>query len=211
MATPNRRPAPAGDDRRLRELAEAAEKHRSSPAEQSRLLKLAAAGDREAERRLFDENLNMVLRTARRRVAAEPPDGLTEDELIQEGSLGLLAAIHSHAAAGSEFGEHAERAVITQMDAASAARREAIAGDAQLVADAEAFESAELSIRKLKGRAATVDELAQKLEWPVEKTKLLAAMVAEARRQHDEELLAYLDPGDISLIDVAPRDPRTDG
>ena len=43
-------------------------------------------------------------------------------------------------------------------------------------------------------RPPTEVEIAQKLEWTVERTRYVAAVVAEARRKHDEELLAYIDP-----------------
>jgi DNA-directed RNA polymerase sigma subunit (sigma70/sigma32) len=66
---------------------------------------------------------------------------------------------------------------------------------AQLVEDAEAYERAEISVRREKGREATREEIAEKLEWTPERTARLGEMVKEARRRHDEELLQYLDPG----------------
>ena len=36
--------------------------------------------------------------------------------------------------------------------------------------------------------------MARKLEWTVERTRYVAQIVTEARRRHDEELLAYIDP-----------------
>ncbi len=78
-----------------------------------------------------------------------------------------------------------------------AAQGEQLARDhasAQLVEGAEAYERAEISVRKDKGREATNQEIAEKLEWTPERTSLLGEMVKEARRQHDEDLLQYLDP-----------------
>lgn len=211
MATPDRRHAPSGDEGQLRDLAERSERERSSPEEESRLLERASAGDHEAESRLFNENLNMVIRLARRRVQQEPDEGLNEDELVQEGSLGLLDAIHTYPKEAGGFAAYATRQAEAAMSAAADARRQVLAGDAQLVADAEAYERAEISIRKLKGRAATPAELAEKLEWSVEKTNRLGEMVAGARRRHDEELLAYLEPDEISLIDIEPAPDGEDG
>lgn len=224
MAPPPRRRAPAGDGRRgpadpriaaaepeinpttreLAQIADRATRSRATADDRSSLLARAAAGDRAAEERLFNENLDLVLRLARSRAGQEPPDGLTEEELIQEGSLGLVSAIQNFPGGGADFAAMVGDRVEGQMAAASAARQREIAADAQLVSDAEAYERAEVSVRRSKGRAATPAELAEKLEWSVEKTVQLGTMVLEARRQHDEELLAYLEPDDISTIELEP-------
>ena len=50
-------------------------------------------------------------------------------------------------------------------------------------------------------REATEAELAEKLEWTVERTRYVAHVVADARRRHDEELLAFIDPAAIDFDD----------
>ncbi|HEX6348356.1 MAG TPA: sigma factor [Candidatus Dormibacteraeota bacterium] len=178
----------------LRALAQQAERTRSSPEEEARLLRRAAGGDSEAETRLFNENLGLVIRLAHERRDPEGA-GLNEDELVQEGAIGLISAIRAFPDSGSDN----FRAFVTQEVAAqiSASQDRQLALDraaAQLVEDAEAYERAEISIRKEKGREATNAEIAEKLEWAPERTALLGEMVQEARRQHDEDLLQYLDP-----------------
>ena len=186
------RGARSGHD--LRALAQQAERTRSSPAEEARLLRRAAGGDGEAETRLFNENLGLVLRLAHDQRDPEGA-GLTEDELVQEGSIGLIAAIRAFPDSGTtDFHAYLTEQVT---DHISASQRQQVAADraaAQLVEDAEAYERAEISVRKAKGREATIQELAEKLEWTTERTELLGEMVKEARRRHDEELLEYLDP-----------------
>jgi hypothetical protein len=43
-------------------------------------------------------------------------------------------------------------------------------------------------------RAPSESEIAEKLEWTIDRTRYVAQVVAEARRRHDEELLAFIDP-----------------
>ena len=207
-----RGPAQGGDEpaaenrgdraaRSLRPLAEEAERDRSDPSEQARLLRRAAGGDATAEQTLFHENLSMVLRHAH---AGASPDasGLSEDELLQEGSLGLIAAIKDFADSGrDDFRAYAEERVRAAIADAQQAELQIQHDKSRLVADAEAYERAEVSIRRSKGRDATLDELAEKLEWSKAKTARLATLVEDARRAHDEELLEYIDPAELSEFD----------
>lgn len=184
--------------RSLRALAEQAERERSDPAQQARLLRRAAGGDAEAEQTLFHENLAMVLRLAHESVLADG-SGLSEDELLQEGSLGLIEAIKRFPESGREdFRAYAEEQARSAIGEAQSGDAQLARDKAQLVADAEAYERAEIAIRRSKGRDATLAELAEKLEWSKSKTARLGFLVDEARRAHDEELLEYVDPSELS-------------
>jgi DNA-directed RNA polymerase specialized sigma subunit len=190
--------------RSLRAFAAKAERDRLAPDELARLLDRAAAGDREAVARVFDQHLGIVLRMARELARGGEPT-LTEDELVQDGSLGLVAAIRefavSHPAAAAGFAAFAEAQIAASM-AAAVDRQAVVERDKrQLVEDAEAYERAEISIRRHKKREATTAELAEKLEWSEEKTRRLGEMVGDARRIHDEELLQYVDPSELSEFD----------
>ncbi|MEP7105419.1 MAG: sigma factor, partial [Chloroflexota bacterium] len=178
----------------LRALAEQAERNRSDAEAQLRLLRRAAGGDTAAETRLFNEHLAMVIRLAGNHL--DPTGaGLNEDELIQEGSIGLLSAIRAFPDSGAaDFDTYATGEINAQMTAAQTEQVGIDRAAAQLVEDAEAYERAEISVRRDKGREATAAELAEKLEWTAERTARLGEMVREARRRHDEELLLYLDP-----------------
>ncbi len=56
------------------------------------------------------------------------------------------------------------------------------------------YDRVEMLLARELHRAPTEVEIAQKLEWTVERTRYVALVVTEARRKHDEELLAYIDP-----------------
>jgi hypothetical protein len=56
-------------------------------------------------------------------------------------------------------------------------------------------------------RAPTEMEIAEKLEWTAERTRYVSLVVAEARRRHDEELLAYIDPEALDFDGDGVDDP----
>jgi vacuolar-type H+-ATPase subunit E/Vma4 len=84
-----------------------------------------------------------------------------------------------------------ERALKQEEKAQEDARR--------LIQAAEDYQRAEFGLRTEFGREATPAELAAKLEWSQDRLEAIAAMVEEARRRHDEELLVYLDPEELDL------------
>jgi DNA-directed RNA polymerase sigma subunit (sigma70/sigma32) len=87
------------------------------------------------------------------------------------------------------------------MDAAIATE-EASVRDAQLmVVAATDYERTELLMAHELRRAPSEAELAEKLEWTVDRTRYVALVMAEARRRHDEELLAFIDPDAIDFDD----------
>lgn len=197
--------APQADERgpgehsnhRLRELAEEASRiSKPTPDERRHLLEAAAEGDARAQDRIFRAQLESLIRQAVARAAG----ALSVEELFQEGSLGLLGAIRDFAGSGrDDFDSFAQERVAEAMEAALAQEADAVAAARKLVGDAEVYELAEIAIRKDLGRPATESEIAQKLEWSVEQTRLMGELVADARRRHDEEVLRYLDPERIDL------------
>jgi DNA-directed RNA polymerase sigma subunit (sigma70/sigma32) len=88
------------------------------------------------------------------------------------------------------------------MDAALAAEAAAVREGEQLVAAANDYEKTEILLRRTLRRAPTDAEIAQKLEWTVERTRYIAEVVADARRRHDEELLAFIDPDSVDIEDT---------
>jgi DNA-directed RNA polymerase sigma subunit (sigma70/sigma32) len=138
----------------------------------------------------------MVIRLAE----ARGEKGLPVSDLIQEGSLGLVDAVRTFAASGeADFASYAERKVVDQMDAAIAAESAAVHDAELLVAAANDYERTELLLRRELHREPTSVEIAEKLEWAVERTQYVAQVVADARRRHDEELLAFIDPDAIDF------------
>ena len=159
--------------------------------EEAALLKQAARGDRRSQDRLVAVNLTMIIQLAQ----ARGEKGLSQPDLVQEGSLGLLEAVRLFADSGeTDFAAFAERKVGDQMDAAIAAEAAAVRDVELLVAAANDYERTELILRRELNRPATDSEIAEKLEWTVERTRYVGQVVADARRRHDEELLEFIDP-----------------
>jgi RNA polymerase primary sigma factor len=168
------------------------------PTEQRALLERAAVGDRTSEERLVAANLPMVIRLA----GSRKDQGLSAADLVQEGSIGLVEAVRSFAGSGApDFGKFAEARVVAQMDAAIESEVASVRDALLLVAAATDYERTEILMRHELEREPSEAELAEKLEWTVDRTRYVAQVVAEARRRHDEELLAFIDPGAIDFGD----------
>jgi len=183
----------------MRDLRRQAGTHPLSAGEEASLLQKSAGGDRTSQERLVAAHMGMVIRLAE----ARRDKGLSVPDLVQEGSIGLVEAVHTFAGAGErDFASFAEKKVGEQMDAALAAEAAAVREGEQLVAAASDYERTELLLRRELGRKATEKEIAEKLEWTVDRTRYVAEVVAEARRRHDEELLEYIDPDAIDIDDT---------
>lgn len=181
----------------LRELVRQAQRAGSlGAAEQDRLLGLAALGDRASQERLVPAHLGMVIRLA----AARGGQGLSVPDLVQEGSIGLVEAIRLFPTGNeTDFAGFAETRIAAQMDAAIAAEAAAVREGELLVAAATDYERVEFLMSRLLHRRPTDAELAEKLEWTIERTRYVGEVVANARRRHDEELLAFIDPEAIDF------------
>jgi RNA polymerase primary sigma factor len=166
------------------------------PGEQEKLLERAALGDVSSQERLLAVNLSMVIRVALER----GEQALSVPDLVQEGSIGLVEAIRTFADSGElDFPRFAESMIGAQMAAAIVAEAAAVRDAELLVAAATDCERTQWLLRRELGREATEQELAEKLEWTVERTRYVAQVVADARRRHDEELLAFIDPAVIDF------------
>ena len=187
------------DAETMRDLVRQVETTRPLVAgEQEQLLERSQLGDRSSQERLVAVNLGLVIRVA----AAHEEHGLSMPDLVQEGSIGLVEAVRSFTmSSGSDFGSFAELLIARQMDAAIAAEAAAVRDAELLVTAATDYERTELLMRRLLERAPTEDELAEKLEWTVERTRYIAHVVADARRQYDEEMLEFIDPAAIDFDD----------
>jgi RNA polymerase primary sigma factor len=158
----------------------------------------AVGGEPDAQREVFERQRAMIARLARERADR----GLSHDDLLQEGSLGLLAAMHEYAGGvQAPFEAYAETRVGEQMDRALEDEQAAVREEQQRAEDANAFEQAELALRRELQRDATPEELRERLGWTPERLDDVAAAVTDARQQHDEELLPYLDPDYFDPLD----------
>lgn len=168
------------------------------PTEEAALLERAARGDRTSEERLVAASLPMVIRLA----GSRKDQGLSAADLVQEGSIGLVEAVRSFAGSGApDFGKYAEARVGAQMDAAIDGEAASVRDAQLLVAAATDYERTEVLMRHELQREPSEAELAEKLEWTVDRTRYVAQVVADARRRHDEELLAFIDPDAIDFGD----------
>jgi RNA polymerase primary sigma factor len=167
-----------------------------APGEETRLLERAALGDRASQDRLVAAHLDMVIRLA----AGRTEQGLSTPDLVQEGSIGLLEAVRTFAESGeSDFAGFAEARISAQMDAAISTEAAAVREGELLVAAATDYERAELVMRRELHREPTAAELAEKLEWTLDRTLYVAQVVNDARSRYDEELLGFIDPEAIDF------------
>jgi len=182
-----------GDDAAaMRDLVRKAGSQRPLEArEQEDLLRRAAAGDQAGQDRLVEVFLPTVVRREH---------GLSLPDLVQEGSIGLIEAIRTFSASGeADFAGFAESHITAQLDSAIDAEAAAVRETQLLITAAEDYDRTQLVLRRELHREPTEQELAEKLEWNVERTRYVARVVADARQRHDEELLAFVDPESLDL------------
>jgi DNA-directed RNA polymerase sigma subunit (sigma70/sigma32) len=166
------------------------------PGEQPTLLDRIRRGpDEAAVARLLETHLGMVLDLSHTKKGR----GLTIGDLFQEGSVGLLAAIRAFPAAGdAEFETFSSAQVALAMEDAIAAETESVRQERLLIDAAADYDRVELALAREFQRAPSVAEIGTKLEWSAERTEQVRAIVAEARRRHDEELLLYVEPEEVT-------------
>jgi len=183
----------------LRELIREARSWRPlQPGEEDQLLARAADGDEASQERLVAAYLPTVVRLA----AARADEGLSVPDLVQEGSIGFIEAMRTFAASGEPaFAPFAEARIAAQLADAIETEASAVRDEKRLIAAAEDYDRTELVLARELHRAPTEAELAEKLEWTVERTRYVAQVVADARKRHDEELLAFIDAEEIDALD----------
>jgi RNA polymerase sigma factor (sigma-70 family) len=200
---------PRFDELSVPDLADAVGRDPSpDPAEHERLLAAAGRGDTEARESLTRAHLDWVLSAARERVGR----GLSEGDLFQEGTIGLIEAIRQFTTSGrSDFEAYARQQVADHMEQALGDEEKAVRDREMLLQAAHEYVEAELTIRQDFGRPASNLELATKLEWSSQRTEQIGLMVADARRRHDEEILQFVEPDDIDLDGLGEDHPDRDG
>jgi len=196
------------DAEALRELIREARSQRPlQPGEEGGLLLRAADGDQASQERLIAVYLPMVVRLA----AARSDEGLSVPDLVQEGSIGFIEAMRTFAGSGEpEFAPFAEACIAAQLADAIETEASAVRDEKLLIAAAEDYDRTELLLARELHRAPTEAELAEKLEWTVERTRYVAQVVADARKRHDDELLAFIDAEEIDLLDEVDIDDASD-
>jgi DNA-directed RNA polymerase specialized sigma subunit len=157
---------------------------------QRQLLQAAAAGDSRARDRVLQDHVDLVHEAVRERQRRS----LDADELEQEGTVALLEAIDSFGSSGEQgFRPYARARIEFRIDAALEEEDAAIERAAGLVRAADQYERGEQAVKRKLGRPGTDEEIARHLRWDVDRTREIRALVEEARRRHDEEILPFLD------------------
>jgi RNA polymerase sigma factor (sigma-70 family) len=144
----------------------------STPDEQQALVLRAASGDREAEARLVETNLGLVVRIARRYVSR----GLPLADLIEEGNLGLLRAVRQfRRGREAAFDSYAAWRVRQAMVRALVNQARSVWFPAHMEALLKRSLKEKARLRRQLGRNPTVEEIASAME-------ILAERLAELEK-----------------------------
>jgi len=162
---------------------------RLSPAEEGRLLAARGRAGEAATRRLIEHNLDLVYHAAQ----ARRDRGISFGDLFQEGSVALISAVEHYAAAPAGFRPALAAAIAASLDDALTRTQDARRNDDAFVRACQVLETAQRLLAGQLKREATEAELAQLLHWDAARVHAIRGMLDEARGQHDEELLPYLD------------------
>jgi len=194
--SPNPEPDQEGlDEHHVEDLAAAAGRaHRPDEAEHRRLIEAAGRGDQTARDSLTNAHLDWVLSAAHERADR----GLSQSDLFQEGTIGLMEAIQGFPTSGrTDFEAFVREQVADHMERALGDEKKAVDDSRLLLQAAHDYVEAEVDARRELGRQPTNVELAAKLEWSSQRTEEIGQMVSDAKRRHDEEILQYLELDDI--------------
>jgi RNA polymerase sigma factor (sigma-70 family) len=173
-----------------------------TPGEEQDLARRVEAGDAEAERRLVEANLRLVVRIARRYLHR----GLSLLDLIEEGNVGLLhAARKFQPDRGTRFSTYAtwwiRQAIVRAL--ANQARMIRLPVHVELLVGQ--YVKTRSTLAQELGRVPSLDEVAQALGRPVEEIERL-----EALRQQPLSLDAPVGEegkGSIREVIADPTDP----
>src|ERR1700682_5345181 len=147
--------------------------------------------------------LNDIVQEAR---TAQPVSGAEQDRLLHQAALGDKSSQERLVAAHLDLVIRLAEARGVQSLSMPDLVQEGSIGLVQAVRSfTESGESdfgrfaQQLHIAQDRHRKPPEDELAEKLEWTVQRTRYVAQVVADARRRHDEEMLEFIDPEAIDF------------
>ena len=84
------------------------------------------------------------------------------------------------------------------MEDALLAEEESVRHERLLFEAAADYDRVELLLAGELHRLPTAAEIGERLEWTPERTEHIRSIVMEARRRHDEELLLYVEPEEVT-------------
>ncbi|MDW8052568.1 MAG: RNA polymerase sigma factor RpoD/SigA [Armatimonadota bacterium] len=160
-----------------------------SPEEEQELLRRAQQGDEEAQNRLIESNLRLVISVARRYVRP----GLPLEDLVQEGVIGLIRAIRNFdVERGLRFSTYAIHWIRQSVGRAADAQINMIRLPNHAVDSLRKIERTRNELRILLGKEPSYEEIAAHLGMPVSKVARLARY---ARANYSLEHKAREDQG----------------
>jgi DNA-directed RNA polymerase sigma subunit (sigma70/sigma32) len=160
--------------------AQVARYPRLSNAEEQRLLATLGVERDEANRRLIEHNLHLVVEAAQARKDRGVP-------------FGVISAVEHYKAGDGGFHARLVHAIDVTMDDVLAQTEEAQRNDEAFVVACRLLESAQRLLSERLGRDATPGELAKLLQWEEARVNVILEMLGGAKVVHDQELLDYLD------------------
>jgi len=174
--------------------------------EDARLLRAAQRGDRQACGQLVALHLGTV-----RALAAHYRDlGLPYDDLVQEGSLGLLDAIDDYdASRGTEFETYARFRVRRALRNALTQKSRLIRLPKQIVERRRSLDRAEARLTAAQGHAPTASELAAWVGLPAA-TVLETRDIAGATVSLDQSVLPDGSTLEMLVADAAAPNPESE-
>jgi RNA polymerase nonessential primary-like sigma factor len=144
-----------------------------TPEEEQELAHRVQAGDAEAERRLTESNLRLVVRVARRYLNR----GLSLLDLIEEGNLGLLHAVKKfRPGRGTRFSTYAVWWIRQAVSRALANQARTIRLPVHIELLLGRFSKMKAALTQDLGRAPTTEEIAKALDHPLEEIEHIERM-----------------------------------
>jgi len=141
------------------------------PDEELELLRRAQQGDEEAQNRLIESNLRLVISIARRYVRP----GLPLEDLVQEGAIGLIRAIRNFdVERGLRFSTYAVHWIRQSVGRAADAQTNMIRLPNHAIDSLRKIERTRNELRAALGKEPTDEEIAKQLDMPVSKVAKLA-------------------------------------
>ncbi|MFN3690599.1 MAG: RNA polymerase sigma factor RpoD/SigA, partial [Fimbriimonadales bacterium] len=141
------------------------------PDEELELIRRAQQGDEEAQNRLIESNLRLVISVARRYVRP----GLPLEDLVQEGAIGLFKAIRNFdVERGLRFSTYAVHWIRQSVGRAADAQTNMIRLPNHAIDSLRKIERTRNELRAVLGKEPTHEEIAKHLEMPVSKVAKLA-------------------------------------